>query len=180
MDTADGINRAGRLWLFGNNATLCAVGRAGYAVCGRGCVVVRLAPSGRPLDEPVFRSVAEIAGDDRAAEAVADAAATYDPERLTLVLVEQARLSTREFLLLGADGTTLEGIEAARTRCVGWFDSSRHLNIGSRRSLIGVVEPAQHRDSAYRPPRCRTRHAWRFLAWGSRCCRPWCGRAVLK
>lgn len=136
-DSADGINRAGRLWLLGNNATLRAVAREGYAVRGRGCVVVRLAPSGRPLDEPMYRSAAGIAGDDRAAEATADAAATDDPERLTLVLVEQERVSVREFLLLGADGTALEGMEAVRTRAI-LEDRARSFHARRGRGVLRV------------------------------------------
>ena len=105
MDSAEGINRAGRLWLLGNNATLRAIGREGYAGGGRGCVVVRLAPSGRPREEPTYQPVSEMLASDRQAEEAVSATATYDPARLTLVLVEQERAPTREFLLLGTDGT---------------------------------------------------------------------------
>jgi hypothetical protein len=118
MEIADGINRAGRLWLLGNSATLRDIGREGYASRGRGCVTVRLAPSGRPIDEPQYRPAAEMPAVDRVAAEAADGAASYDPERLTLVLVEQERAPTCELLLLGDDGTALDGMEAVRTRAI--------------------------------------------------------------
>jgi hypothetical protein len=41
-------------------------------------------------------------------------------------------------------------------RLVCWLvDSSACHNGGSRRSLVGVVESAQHRDGAHRPPKLR-------------------------
>jgi hypothetical protein len=118
MEIAEGINRAGHLWLLGNSATLSAIGREGFASRGRGCVTVRLATSGRPIDEPSYLPAAEIPTTDRVEAEAADGAATYDPERLTLVLVEQERGPIREFLLLGADGTALDGMEAVRARAI--------------------------------------------------------------
>jgi hypothetical protein len=139
MGSAEGINWSGRLGLLGNSATLRAIGREGYAGGGRGCVVVKLAPSGRPLEEPPYQPVSEMLASDRQAEEAVRAAEVAESQLASLLPPRYLPRYIAEPTLLARFYHCLAAVTWRLAR-PAWLPLSR---VAEQLALRGIIDHAE-------------------------------------